>query len=333
MAERRPAVGGGDREIHEVRAEPRRGVTRRDRRKRQQGVILHRRDRPPDSGRRAAVHRGPARWRLSQRGAVTVGPERHDPGGSSGAEGMGRQARRRGRPRRADEVASGRGLRQDPLSVPDGHGRGGCVEVWKSRRRAVRQRRDAEREPFEPPPLARQGGVTIGGGSLIGPSARERGGNDGESQQRRHEQRTPGHDQQPRSLAQAPHEGHDRGRDAYARDHRRGGETYVERATRESPVQSRDGLGRVEQGAPREREREQREQYAEVRAGVCVGIGQPTTEAQRADPHIQQRDHDAGGAHRYQRELSQPFSPRQLSQVVAEVLVEDGVRDTEGRRA
>src|SRR5207237_7952599 len=29
--------------------------------------------------------------------------------------------------------------------------------------------------------------VTIGGGSLIGPSARERGGNDGESQQRRHE--------------------------------------------------------------------------------------------------------------------------------------------------
>src|SRR2546429_5385625 len=33
VAERRPAVGGGDREIHEARAEPSRGVTRRDRRK------------------------------------------------------------------------------------------------------------------------------------------------------------------------------------------------------------------------------------------------------------------------------------------------------------
>src|SRR3989449_6883784 len=88
VAKRRPAVGGGDREIHEARAEPSRGVTRRDRRKREQGVILHRRDRPPDAGRRAAVHRGPARWRLLQRGAVAVGPERHDPGGSSGAEGV-----------------------------------------------------------------------------------------------------------------------------------------------------------------------------------------------------------------------------------------------------
>src|SRR2546427_9609329 len=103
-----------------------------------------------------------------------------------------------------------------------------CVEVWKSRRRAVGKRREAEREPFEPPPLAREGRVTIGGGSLIGPSARERGGNDGESQQRRHEQRTPGHDQQRRSLAQAPHEAHDRGRDAEARHHPRGGQTYGE---------------------------------------------------------------------------------------------------------
>src|SRR5207244_2118760 len=99
------------------------------------------------------------------------------------------------------------------------------TRVATSRRRAGRHRRAAERAPFAPPPLARQGRVTIGGGSLIGPSARERGGNDGESQQRRHEQRTPGHDQQHRSLAQAPHEGRDRGRDAYGRDHRRGGET------------------------------------------------------------------------------------------------------------
>ena len=98
-------------------------------------------------------------------------------------------------------------------------------------------------------------------------------------------------------------------------------------------MQSGDGFRGIEQGAPGECEREQGEQYAEVRPGVRVRVRQPATEPQRPDSHVEQRDHDRGRAHRHQRKLSQPLGPGQSSQVIAQVLLQHGVRDAEGRWA
>src|SRR5207249_6580677 len=132
--------------------EPGGGVARRDRREREGGVVLHGRDRPPDPGRRAPVDRGPAGGWLSQRDAVDVGPERHEPGGSPVAQEVRQQSRSRGRRLRANELPPRRGLGEDPLGVPDGYGRRRRLGARETARRAVYERRDAEREPFEPPP-------------------------------------------------------------------------------------------------------------------------------------------------------------------------------------
>ena len=98
-------------------------------------------------------------------------------------------------------------------------------------------------------------------------------------------------------------------------------------------MQSGDGFGGIEDGAPRERQREQREQHTQVRPGVRVRVRQPTTEPQRADPDVQQGDDHGGGAHPHQRELPEPLAPGQPAQVVAQVPLEHGVRNAEDRRA
>ena len=333
VPQRRPAVGGRDCELREPGAEPRCGIARRDRCEGEDGVVLDGRQRSPNVGRRAAVDRNPTGRRLPECEAVDVGAERHEPSGSSVAQGVRRQAGGRGRRLRADETTPGGGRREDPLGVPDGDGRRRRLGAREARRRALHERCDAEGEPFEPPPLGHQGRVGIGGVSPARAGTRQGPGNDGESEQRRDDQRAPGREEQHRLLSQAPHEAHEGRRDANARDDRRGGETRIERAARERSVQSGDGFRGIEEGAPGEGERKQGEQEAEVRPSVRIRVGQPATEPQGPDSHVEQRDDDRGSAHRRQRKLPQPLGPGQLTQVIAQVPLEHGVRDAEGRWA
>ena len=91
-------------------------------------------------------------------------------------------------------------------------------------------------------------------------------------------------------------------------------------------------FGRIEHGAPRDDERETREQCSEVNARIVAGAKQAAANAQRADDAVEQR-HNAEGTHdQNQRAVLHRGEPRKHADVVAGVVTEfRGIGDAEVR--
>ena len=268
------------------------------------------------------MERGPVRRGLRAGDGIEIGSGRDDPGGVPARHGVRRQAGGGGPGARPEQLAVLRSRGYDARRVPHRQRGNRRLGAREARGRALRGLRHAECELLELP--------CGGGARRVGHRARrplaaapgQRARYQDESEQRCREQCAPRAEQQQRFLAHPPHHARRGRRRAQRRDDRGGREPGVERAAREIAMQPGDGLGRVEHGAPGERQGEQGEQQAEMGPGVRVRGRQPAPESQRPDPRVQEPHDEGGRAHGCEGERPQLLAPRQRPEVVAHVAVQ-----------
>ena len=332
LSKRRPCVGGCDHEFVEMRSEPGSRVARRPGREFEDGIVLHGRQRSPRAGSRPAMQRRPVRRPPRGEAAVERRPKRDDPRRATRERMRGECGAHRRRPS-APEIRSGRRRGHDARSVPDGERGDRRLGTGEPPWRALHRCRRPERDALEPPLCGCERGVSEWRQGFVRSGRRERSGNNGEPDELCGAERAPGGHDQERSLPQSPDQARPGGGDREGGDDRCRRKAEIERALAERAVQSRDGLSRVEERTPHERDRQQSKQEPEVRAGVRVGIREPAPEPQPSDPHVEQRNHGGGRAHGEHGERPQPLRPRQPRYVKPEISVEHGIRHTEQRCA
>ena len=246
-----------------------------------------------------------------------TGHERDQPWRAAAAPdaGGGRECgtrHRAARPAQLQPASDGGG---DAVRVPERQGGYGGGSVRKGRRWPLLEPLGAECQPLET--VTRRGEAVVQPGAPCPIPHHRR--QDEVDERRGAEQRAPGRHQERGSVAQRPDRAR-RGRsDGEGRDERRAGQTRLQRARVERPVQPRHGLGGIERGAPAKRERETGEQRAQVHPGVRAPVRAPAADVQRSNAEIEQRDHRGGGEGGEQRKPLHAIRPGELGDVVAEV--------------
>src|ERR1051325_10105340 len=132
----------------------------------------------------------------------------------------------------------------------------------------------------------------------------------------------PARDDHLRPVAPRPGERDQRRHDRDRDDRDRAGHPHAERRLVRNPVQPRHDFRGIELRAPRDDQREKREQDADVAARIVAGPDTSAADAQRSDHGVQQRDDAQARDGENERAILQRREPWQDAEVITDVVMQ-----------